>query len=419
MTFGGSIHDSTWTSTDDGTQSAIGPHPGGHRVTRRTTRDADVIFIGFVLGHGGDALQMLSLAEGLQRRGARVRIILPANEQAVTFQQRCDELGVPCERSDLVVADMHGGRQRLPNLVKLLRSLRAPIVHFHTGNSCLPRSAIVALDLLRFPRAFVTLQSPYETIDAGSRRARFWAWGARRRFVAVISPSDHASAFQRRCGVPAERTVTVRNAVDAKHMASGVGDGPRQVLGVGREEQVVMFCSRVDAQKRPLDAVRAFAAIATEFPNAVLAVVGRGDLEGDVAAEATRLGVADRVHLVGYQTNVPDWLAAATVWILPTERENFSVAVLEAMAAGCAILATMCPGNDEILVDGDNALTFAVGDVDAAADGLRRLLGDPSLRAHLSRGAKTTSAEHTAERMVDGYCDVYTRAVEVPSFLRK
>ena len=68
---------------------------------------------------------------------------------------------------------------------------------------------------------------------------------------------------------------------------------------------------------------------------------------------------ADRVRLVGYQTNVPDWLAAATVWILPTERENFSVAALEAMAAGCAVASTICPGNAEVLLDGVNSLTFA------------------------------------------------------------
>jgi glycosyltransferase involved in cell wall biosynthesis len=81
-------------------------------------------------------------------------------------------------------------------------------------------------------------------------------------------------------------------------------------------------------------------------------------------------------------------------------------------------LSTTCPGNDEILIDGVNALTFAVGDVDAAADGLRRLLGDASLRARLSRGAKATSDEHTIGRMVDGYCDVYTRAAKVPALQR-
>ena len=69
------------------------------------------------------------------------------------------------------------------------------------------------------------------------------------------------------------------------------------------------------------------------------------------------------MRLAGYQTNVADWLAAATVWLLPTERENFSVAVLEALAAGCAVLSTTCPGNDEVLTDRENRGLFPVGDI--------------------------------------------------------
>jgi glycosyltransferase involved in cell wall biosynthesis len=387
-------------------------------VTRPTAEDADVIFVGFLLGHGGDALQMLALAAGLHRRGVRVRIVLPAGENSVTFKQRCDELGIHCDRSDLIVADMHGARQRLPDLFKLLRSLRAPIVHFHTGNSCLPRSSLIALTVLRFRKTFVTLQSPYETITPGSGRARFWSANARRRFAAVVSPSDHGSSFQLRCGVPNDLVVTIHNAVDSARMASGNAELARQGLGLAADDPIVLFCSRVDGQKHPVDAVRAFAAVAADFPTATLVIVGRGDLESDVAAEASRLGLTDRVRLVGYQTNVPDWLAASTVWILLTERENFSVAVLEAMAAGCAVLSTTCPGNDEVLVGDENSLTVPVGDLEAAGLALRRLLADPDLRSRLSAAARATSSHYDIERMVDAYCEVYGRVANLPASLR-
>ena len=141
----------------------------------------DVVYIGFVTGHGGDALQMLTLARGIRDLGARVEIVVPAVKESVTFQQRCRDVGIECERSNLLTADMHGSRQRLPSLVRLFRSIDAPIVHFDTGNSCLPRSAMLALELLRYRPAFVTLQSPYETIAPRSGRARF---GSRRRAAA-------------------------------------------------------------------------------------------------------------------------------------------------------------------------------------------------------------------------------------------
>jgi glycosyltransferase involved in cell wall biosynthesis len=179
-----------------------------------------------------------------------------------------------------------------------------------------------------------------------------------------------------------------------------------------------VFSSRIDTQKRPIDAVRIFAGVADEFPRARLVFVGDGALRSAVTDEAHRLGVADRLDLVGYQTNVEDWVAAATVWILPTERENFSLAVLEALAAGRAVLSTSCPGNDEVLVDGENAAVFGVGDVDAGIARLRELLADDALRRRLGETATATSARFSSERMVDSYHALYRRSDNAPSHLR-
>jgi glycosyltransferase involved in cell wall biosynthesis len=384
-------------------------------VAGDATPGFDVVYVGLLLGHGGDALQMLTLADGVRRRGARVQVIVPATPQSVSFAERCADLGIACVRTGLLSVDVSGSHTPLRSVVRLLRSVDAPIVHFHTGDTCLPRRVLVALEVVRFRRAFVTIQSPYETIVPGTARARSWAWSARRRLHAIVCPSDHARAFQIRCGVPAALAVTVRNSIDVEAMASGDADVARRALGVDRSTPVVMFTSRIDGQKRPVDAVQAFAAVAEEFPTAVLVFVGTGDQEDAVAAEAARLGVQDRVRLMGYRTNIADWLAAASVWILPTERENFSVAVLEALAAGRAVLATSCPGNDEVLADGSNALTFAVGDVGAATAGLRELLSNDARRRELGEQAKASAQQFTAARMVEQYCELYRRHTGIPA----
>jgi glycosyltransferase involved in cell wall biosynthesis len=360
---------------------------------------------------------MLALASGLNRCGARTRIVLPDGENSVKFKERCDEVGVECERSSLISASMQGTRQSLPSIVRLLRSIDSPIVHFHTGNSCLPRTVMASLELLRFRSSFVTLQSPYETITPGSARARFWATTARHRFSAVVSPSQHATAFQIRCGIPPELANTVRNSIDVRELASGDARGPRAMIGVAPDDPIVLFCSRIDDQKRPVEAVQVFGAIAEEFPTAVLVFVGKGDQEQAVRNEAARLGISDRVRLVGYQTNIPSWLAAASVWILPTERENFSVAVLEALGAGCAVLSTSCEGNDEVLVNGQNALTFPVGDVPAATKALRSLLRDPMLRGRLRDGALASAQHYAVAGMVEGYRQIYWRSRVAPDRL--
>ena len=95
----------------------------------------DVVYVGFLLGHGGDALQMLQLAGGHAGPGVSVRLVVPAVPESVTFARRCEELGLPCERTDLISVTMSGARQSLRSMLRLLSTLREPVVHFHTGNS--------------------------------------------------------------------------------------------------------------------------------------------------------------------------------------------------------------------------------------------------------------------------------------------
>lgn len=382
-------------------------------MSTSTPAPCDVVYIGFLTGHGGDAVQMLHLAQGVQHRGASVRVVVPAVESSIGFAEQCRRVDVRCERTGLIRADMSGAKQRMGSMLELVGSITEPVVHFHTGNPCLPRSLTTTLELTRSRRSFVTVHSPYETIRPGSVRARFWAAAARRRFHAVVSPSDHASAYQRACGVPSTHTVTIRNAIDLRQISNGDGQGPRAELGLGVDDPLIVFTSRMDEQKRPQDAVRMFARVAQAHPRARLAFVGAGGECAGVATLAGGLGVSDRVHLMGYRNNIADWLNAATVWILPTERENFSVAVLEALAAGRPVLSTSCEGNTEVLVDEDNALLFSPGDIASGSERLARLLTDVELRQRLARRGAECAERYGIDRMVDEYLDLYSRSNEI------
>src|SRR4030095_7501089 len=173
------------------------------------------------------------------------------------------------------------------------------------------------------------------------------------------------------------------------------------------ETPLVVFSSRLESQKRPFDALQAFQQVAAADREPHLIFVGRGALEPELRAAAQQNGLIDRVHFAGFQTNIPDWLAAATVWFLPTEAENFSLALLEAVAAGCPILSTLCQGNDEVLEQGSNALITGVGDIEAQTAALQRLLREPTLRQTLSAAARQSARRHSVENMVEEYSRVY------------
>jgi glycosyltransferase involved in cell wall biosynthesis len=378
---------------------------------KQAKQRADITYVGFVLGHGGDALQLLDLAVGMTERGRRVRVVVPVSPATEALAERGRERNVQVERIDALRADDQGVRQSVARLLRFLASNRTDLYHFHTGDVCLPRTASGLVRVLRVPPAVITIHSPILTVQAGDARARFWASAVNARRDTVVAPSRHGRATQISLGVAPERVRTIFNCIDVVRFRQGDAERAFEVLQLPPTTPLVVFSSRLDPQKRPLDAVESFRRIVAAGSPAHMAIIGSGVLEGDVRDAVGRASLQDRVHVLGYRQDVPDWLAAATAWILPTEYENFSLAVLEAQAAGCAIVSTRCQGNDEMLHDGVDAITTPVGDIDAQAAALARIIDDEGLRRRLQRGARSAGQQYTLERMLDEHEAAYDDAV--------
>ncbi len=375
----------------------------------------DIVFVGYVGGLGGEAIQPLELAAGLALRGARVTVAFPAlpkvSELFAGYQNRPNLTLVetPFIRYDTFA-------QKPADVLKLLAPYKnADILHLHTGDIALPRMTLLALETLRPAHAFATIQCAREEMPRGGMRARYWASAANRLFQNIVCPSAHGKRSQVAYGVRPDKAVVIYNGADVVRYASGNGAGSREMLGLTEDTPLVVFTARLHEQKRPLDSINAFGKVASEFPAAHFALVGDGPLEADCRARVDALNLANRIHFLGFQSAVPDWLAASTVWILSSVAENFSLGLVEALAAGCAIVATNCPGNDEVLRDNENALVAPVGAVDTLADGLRRLLGNPDLRARLQKNAPVSAQEFSRDKMVERHLLCYDGRLEQPA----
>ena len=99
------------------------------------------------------------------------------------------------------------------------------------------------------------------------------------------------------------------------------------------------------------------------------------------------------VALAGPRTDIPDLLAAADVFVLTSIREGLPVSLLEAMAAGKAIVAASVGGVPDAISDGETGLLIPPGDAAAAAGAVCRLLDDPALRSSLGRSAVRVAEE--------------------------
>ncbi|HSE97675.1 MAG TPA: glycosyltransferase family 4 protein, partial [Blastocatellia bacterium] len=372
-----------------------------------SNNSVDILFVGFVGGTGGASSLMLDLAARMAARGVRVRIVVPAYDTTVAYTERGRQRAVAVERSPWLV-ERGLGLRKLIDAVRFVRGCHAPVVHFHLGNTNTIQSHFLwAMDMLRLPPVYVTPHTNMDDPPADDPRARRWAEAATRRLKKVICVSERSRSRQIDYGLPPEKVELIRNGVDVAAFSAGNPLRARESLGLDGDVPIILVSSRIEREKRPVDAVRALSLIAPEFPEAHLVFIGQGSFEDEARAAARKAGLNDRVHFPGFQSNVADWLAAARVWLLPTESEGFSVAMLEALAAGCPVVSTICPGNDELLIDEENALLAKVGNIEEIAVALRRLLSDERLRARLGANARSTAQQYSLDKTVEEHLACY------------
>jgi mannosyltransferase len=159
-----------------------------------------------------------------------------------------------------------------------------------------------------------------------------------------------------------------------------------KALGVGGERGVAVV-GRIRWAKGQGEAVAALARVLPSAPtwHAVLVGKARGV---DTAWLRTLLSAgAGKVTAVGEQRDIRPWYQGATLLVQPSHAEGFSLVLLEAMAAGCCVVAARLPHYRALLEDGKTGFTFPVGDAAALAEVLTPLLAEPMRAEAVGRAA--------------------------------
>ncbi len=176
-----------------------------------------------------------------------------------------------------------------------------------------------------------------------------------------------------------------------------------------REPGLVLFSGRCEAGKGIFDLLDAAGIVRAQVPKLRIECAGDGDL-GKVERHAASLGLAARVTMRGWlpARAHEDLLARAGVFVLPSHAEGLPMSLLEAMAAGCPVVASAVGGIPDLVIDGENGLLVPPGDRGALATALARILRDRELAQRLGRAARATIAQrYTAERSLVRLEQVY------------
>lgn len=233
-----------------------------------------------------------------------------------------------------------------------------------------------------------------------------------RALIAVAQPA--ADLLCSLTGIPAKRVRVIVNGVDTAefHPAAQDKAGLKASLGLP-EEGVLLGCvAALRPVKDHAGLLRALAAAnAQRSQPCFLALVGDGPLEADLRGLAAELDLTDSVHFLGRRKDVPELLRAFDAFVLNSETEGLSYAVLEAMASGLPVLASRVGANPELIADGEQGWLY--GKEDQAA--LVRLLAGVTLQSCLAMGAaarRKVEQGYSLRAMAQAYAAVYASVLE-------
>ncbi|HTF87226.1 MAG TPA: glycosyltransferase [Planctomycetota bacterium] len=346
----------------------------------------------------GGEVQVFLLMQGLRAAGHRSILIAPPGSESCARARRDGfEVREVALRSDLDFLSVI-------QLTVILRELNPDLVHLHTGRAAwlgglAARQALVP--------AIVTRR-----MDRRVRRG--WrtrlVYGRLTRAVAAISDSVAHGLIEG--GVAQSRIVVIHSSIDpAAHRPERSRAEVRSELGVGVDEPVVLMVGSLVLRKGHGVLFDALARLAKHGLQPSVWLAGEGSERAELERQAAALAPG-QVRFLGQRRDVADLLAAADIFAMPSLHEGLGVAALEALQAGCAVVASRVGGLAEVVEDGVSGLLVPPADPASLAEAVEKLIRDPGLRARLAEaGRARIHARYRASAMVAGYEALYRRVL--------
>jgi glycosyltransferase involved in cell wall biosynthesis len=278
----------------------------------------------------------------------------------------------------------------LLRLRRALRAARPDIVHTH--NATAHYHAVLALSGDGRP-VIVSTRHGMGGSRTRDRRERLFSL-ALRRTAAVVAVCRAAATRLVGDGIVTEKYMrVVPNGIRLDQFDGHACAEARSTLGLPADALVVGTVGRLNWAKDHALLLHAFNQLRARVPTAILVVVGGGEERDTLMALAHGLGVSEFVRFTGDRPDVPRLLPAFDIFAISSRTEGYSIALLEACAAGLPTVATNVGGNGEIVQDGVTGVLVECGSAEALSGALVRLASSSSLRREM--GAK---ARQWAER---------------------
>ena len=290
-------------------------------------------------------------------------------------------------------------------VAKILRRERIEVIHTHNTQPFIDGTIGALLSGVK-----TIIHTDHARDFPDKRRYMFAEYMVSKFAYRVVGVSEHTSAnlinYEK---ISPVKVITIPNGIyGPKYDIEINRDKKRQELGIKNKGPIIGLGVRLTEQKGITYLLQAMPQIINKFPDITLVIAGDGDLKPGLQTEAVELGIADHVLFLGPRLDIPELLKLFDLYVLPTLWEGMPMVLLEAMAAGCPVIATDVGGVSKVIEDEKNGLLVPSMDSRKFAHSIETLLSNVEFRKkYAQNGLISFKEKFSAYTMTRKYENLY------------
>ena len=291
-------------------------------------------------------------------------------------------------------------------VAKILRTERIQVIHSHNTQPLVDGT----LGALFSGKKKKIIHTDHARQFPDQKRYMFAEWCMSLFVYKMVGVSEQTTANLRKYEkISAKKLMTIENGIDGNRFNISIDtEAKRKELGGPADGPVIGVISRLEKVKGITYLLQAMPEILKKYPQLTLLIVGDGSERGALEKESTHLGIQDSVVFTGSRFDIPEILQVLDVYALPSLSEGLPLGLLEAMAAGCPVIASCVGGIPKVVRNNVTAILVEPKNIKVLEHSVPELLSNKALQKVISGAAMKKFNKHfSAQKMTDNYSELY------------